>query len=55
VRELAAHLKQEPFRIIADLMELGVFASVNQAINEAIAQRVSAKYGFRIEVERRER
>jgi translation initiation factor IF-2 len=55
VRELAVQLKQKPFKIIADLMELGVFANVNQAIDEKIAQQICAKYGFRFEVEKRER
>jgi translation initiation factor IF-2 len=55
VRELAAQLKQKPFKIIADLMELGVFANVNQAIDEKVAEQLCAKYGFRFEVERRER
>jgi translation initiation factor IF-2 len=55
VRELAEHLKQKPFKIIADLMQLGVFATVNQAIDELVAQRVCATYGFRFEVEKRER
>ena len=55
VRELAVQLKQKPFKIIADLMELGVFANVNQAIDEKIAQQLCAKYGFRFEVEKRER
>ncbi|MGH7973015.1 MAG: translation initiation factor IF-2, partial [Limisphaerales bacterium] len=55
VRELAEQLKQKPFKIIADLMEVGVFANVNQAIDEAVAQKVCAKYGFRFEVEKRER
>jgi translation initiation factor IF-2 len=55
VRELAEHLKQKPFKIIADLMQLGVFATVNQAIDESVAQRVCAAYGFRFEVEKRER
>jgi translation initiation factor IF-2 len=55
VRELADHLKQKPFKIIADLMQLGVFATVNQAIDELVAQRVCATYGFRFEVEKRER
>jgi translation initiation factor IF-2 len=55
VRELATQLKQKPFKIIADLMELGVFANVNQAIDEIIAQQLCAKYGFRFEVEKRER
>ena len=55
VRELATQLKQKPFKIIADLMELGVFANVNQAIDEKVAQQLCAKYGFRFEVEKRER
>jgi len=55
VRELAEQLKQKPFKIIADLMQLGVFATVNQAIDEAVAQKVCATYGFRFEVEKRER
>jgi translation initiation factor IF-2 len=55
VRDLADQLKQKPFKIIADLMEAGVFASVNQAIDEKVAQRICAKYGFRFEVEKRER
>ena len=55
VRELAEHLKQKPFKVIADLMQLGVFATVNQAIDESIAQRVCATYGFKFEVEKRER
>src|SRR5207249_9833632 len=55
VRELAEQLKQKPFKIIADLMEAGVFATVNQAIDESIAQKVCANYGYRFEVEKRER
>ena len=55
VRELATQLNQKPFKIIGDLMGLGVFANVNQAIDEKIAQQLCAKYGFRFEVEKRER
>jgi len=55
VRDLADKVGRKPFQIIADLMELGVFATVNQAIEEPIAQRICAKHGFRFEVERRER
>jgi len=53
VRELAEQLKQKPFIIIGDLIKLGVFATVNQAIDENIAQQLCAKYGFRFEVEKR--
>ncbi|MGI8966411.1 MAG: translation initiation factor IF-2, partial [Limisphaerales bacterium] len=55
VRELAAQLKRKPFQLIADLMEVGVFATVNQSIDELVAQKICAKYGFRFEVEKRER
>ncbi len=55
VRDLAEQLKRKPFQIIADLMEVGVFANVNQSIEEDVAQRICAKYGFRFEVEKRER
>lgn len=55
VRDLADQLKQKPFVIIGDLMKLGVFATVNQAIDETTAQKVCALHGFRFEVEKRER
>jgi len=55
VRDLADQLKRKPFQLIADLMEFGVFATVNQAIDEPIAQRLCAKHGFRFELEKRER
>ena len=46
VRELAAQLGQKPFKIIADLMQLGVFATVNQSVGfEAISQLVG-QYGY---------
>ena len=55
VRDLAEKLGRKPFQLIADLMEVGVFANVNQAVDETVAQRLCAKYNFRFEVERRER
>jgi translation initiation factor IF-2 len=55
VRDLAEQLKQKPFKLIADLMGMGVFANVNQAIEEPIAARVCAIYGVKFELEKRER
>lgn len=55
VRELAEQLKKKPFQLIADLIELKVMANVNQAIDETIAQRLCSKYGFKFEVEKRDR
>jgi hypothetical protein len=45
VRELAKIAGQKPFRIIADLMEIGVFANVTQIIGFEAASRVLKKYG----------
>ena len=55
VRDLAEQLKIKPFKLIADLMEVGVFANVNQSIDEQVALRICAKYGFRFELEKREK
>src|SRR5687768_6219204 len=55
VRDLAERLQKKPFQLISDLMALSVFANVNQAIDELVAQKICAKYGFRFEVEKRER
>lgn len=55
VRDLAKVLNRKSFQIIADLMELSVFATVNQAIEEFTAKEICAKYGFRFEIEKRER
>jgi translation initiation factor IF-2 len=55
VRDFAEQMKLKPFKIIADLMGLGVFANVNQAIDEQIAQRVAAINGFKLEADKRER
>jgi len=55
VRELAEQLKRKPFQLIADLMEQGVFANVNQAIEEDVAKRLCAKHGVKFELEKRER
>ena len=53
VRELAEKLNRKPFQVIADLMELGIFANVNQAIDEVTAQKLCAKRGFKFEAKKR--
>ncbi|MBX3731135.1 MAG: translation initiation factor IF-2 [Verrucomicrobiae bacterium] len=53
IRELAEKMGRKPFQIIADLMGMGVFVTVNQTIDGDIAQRVCAKNGFRFESEKR--
>lgn len=55
VRDLADRMGIKAYRLLHDLMELGVFASLNQAIDEKVAQYIAARHGFRFEVERREK
>jgi len=52
-RELAGKLNRKPFQLIADLMEMGVFANVNQAIDEPVAEQICAKHGFKFDLEKR--
>jgi len=46
VRELAALLGQKTFKIIADAMQLGVFASANQVIDFNTISRIARSYGI---------
>ncbi|MBM3875585.1 MAG: translation initiation factor IF-2 [Verrucomicrobia bacterium] len=55
VRELADRMKLKPFQLIGDLMELKVFAKINDSVDELVAQKICAKRGFRFEVEKRAR
>ena len=53
VRALAEALKQKPFTVIAELMKLKVMATVNQSIDEKVAQQICAHYGYKFEAEKR--
>ena len=53
VRDLAEQMKRKPFQLIADLMQMGIFANVNQAVDETVAIKLCAKHGFKFEVEKR--
>ena len=51
VKELATKLGIRPNRLIADLMQLKVLASINQRVEPEIATKVAQKYGYRVNVE----
>ncbi|MBC8012071.1 MAG: translation initiation factor IF-2, partial [Burkholderiales bacterium] len=53
VRDFATTLGMKPFRLISELMEAGIFASVNQSIDEAVAAKVAEKHGFLLEIKHR--
>lgn len=55
VRDLATALDVRPFRLISELMSMGVFASLNQDLGDEIAIKVAEKYGFDLDIHRREK
>ncbi|OYV47516.1 MAG: hypothetical protein B7X06_03055, partial [Verrucomicrobia bacterium 21-51-4] len=53
VRDFATLLDLKPFRLISELMELGIFASMNQVIEEDVAVRLASRHGIKLEVRHR--
>ena len=53
VKEFAITLGLKPFRLISELMELGIFSSMNQVIAEEVAAKLAEKHGFLLEVKHR--
>ena len=53
VRDFATTLGLRPFKLISELMEFGIFASINQSIDEAVASKVAEKHGFLLEIKHR--
>ncbi|HEY8932713.1 MAG TPA: translation initiation factor IF-2 [Rariglobus sp.] len=53
VRDFATALGMKPFKLISELMEMGIFASMNQAIEEPVAIKVGEKHGFLLEIKHR--
>ncbi len=55
VKDLAERLGLRPNRLIADLMQLNILASINQRVEMDVAQKIAEKYGYKIELERQKR
>jgi len=53
VRDFAAQLGLKPFKLLSDLMDRGIFASMNQTIEEEVAAKVAAAHGFTLEIKHR--
>jgi translation initiation factor IF-2 len=45
VRDFATMLGLKPFRLISELMEMNIFASMNQAVEEEVATRLARRHG----------
>ena len=53
VRDFATEIGLKPFKLISELMEMGIFASMNQTIDEAIAEQIAKNHGFTLEIHHR--
>ncbi len=51
VKELALKLGLRPNRLIADLMQLKILASINQRVEPEVATQVAQKYGYKVTIE----
>jgi translation initiation factor IF-2 len=53
VRDFAISLNMKPFQVVSDLMALGKVVAVNTVIDEADAQLVAERHGFKLEIRHR--
>jgi len=53
VRDFAKMIDLKPFRLISELMDMGIFAAMNQTIEESVAAQIATKHGFELEVKHR--
>jgi len=53
VRDLATRLNLKPFQLIHELMEMNVFATLNQTLEEAVAKKICEKRGLIFMAEKR--
>jgi translation initiation factor IF-2 len=53
VRDFAIALNIRPFRLISELMEMGIFAALGGTIEDTVAKRIAFKHGIALEVRHR--
>jgi translation initiation factor IF-2 len=53
VRDFAGFIGLKPFQLISELMEMGIFASMNQSIEEGVARKIAKTKGFELEIKHR--
>ena len=53
VRDFATHLGLKPFKLISEMMEMGIFASMTQSIDETVASKIAEKHGFLLDIKHR--
>ncbi|NOU35956.1 MAG: translation initiation factor IF-2 [Kiritimatiellaceae bacterium] len=55
VKELAEKMALKPNQLIAELMKMNIFASINQDIDIKIAKQIGEKHGFVIELKKKDK
>ncbi|MDQ8194363.1 translation initiation factor IF-2 [Coraliomargarita sp. SDUM461004] len=53
VRDFAGEIGLKPFKLISELMEMGIFASMNQTIEESVAVQIASRHGCELEIHHR--
>lgn len=53
VRDFAKSIDLKPFRLISELMDMGIFASMNQSIEDPTAIVIAKKHGFDLDIRHR--
>lgn len=53
VRDFAKLIDLKPFRLISELMDMGIFASMNQSIDEPVAIKIAERHGFTLDIKHR--
>ena len=53
VRDFAGEIGLKPFKLISELMEMGIFASMNKTIEESVAVQVAGRHGCELEIHHR--
>jgi len=55
VKELAEKMSLKPNQLIAELMRMNIFASINHEIDIKIAKKMGLKYGFEVDQKKKEK
>jgi translation initiation factor IF-2 len=53
VRDFATALGLKPFKLTGELMEMGIFAGMNQSIEETVAMKIAERHGCLLEIKHR--
>jgi translation initiation factor IF-2 len=55
VKDLAEKMDFKPNQLIAELMKMNIFASINQDIDIKVAKQIAEKHGFIVELKKKEK